>query len=74
MSDSPAKRYVEKELRIIREKRDGNTDFYIPFDEEYKAEYDAYDKLVSEKKEFITDLLFLMKNHSFPDLFSPDEA
>ncbi len=72
--DSPAKRYVEKELCIIREKRDGNTDFDIPFDEEYKAEYDAYDKLVSEKKEFIKDLLFLMKNHNFPDLFSPDEA
>lgn len=70
--DSPAKRFVEKELRIIREKRNGNTDFDIPLDDEYRAEYNAYEKLVTEKREFIKDLLSLTKNYSFSDLFSPD--
>jgi transcriptional regulator with XRE-family HTH domain len=70
--DCPAKRFVEKELRIIREKRDGNSDFDIPHDEEYQAEYVAYKKLVIEKRKFINDLLSLTRNFSFSDLFSTD--
>lgn len=74
VTDCPAKRFVEKELCIIREKRNGNTDFDIPYDEEYQAEYNAYKKLVIEKRKFIYDLLSLTKNHNFYDLFSTDMA
>lgn len=66
--DSPAKRYVEKELRIISERRAGNTDFDIPMDEEYKAEYEAYEKLVTEKRQFVNDLKSAIKHYSFSEI------
>lgn len=68
--DSPEKRYVEKELQYIHEKRMGNGDFKIKIDDEYKEEYNAYSQMLKRKSDFIEKLSRLFDDDPF---FSGDE-
>lgn len=63
--DSLEKRYVEKELQRIHEKRMGNEDFETDCDDMYFNEYKAYEQMIEKRRDFVNRLRWLLDDNPF---------